>query len=431
MTGLEPMQRFQLDWQFKSLPPGGEGAWSDDIASRRWNVLQQDLLLPAAVLKDSALRHNSQWMRRFLELTGAKLSPHGKTSMSPELFAMQFADGAWGMTAATAAHIRIYRELGIKRIFLANQLVGRQNIAYVLDELRRDPGFEFYCIVDSIAAADLLDDAIHAAPIGRRLNVLIELGIVGGRSGLRADGDALRVAEAVAASRHLSLSGIEAFEGIVQGKPTNESEPLIQDLIERMVAVAEACDSADLFAKGEVLLTAGGSSFFDICAKILKSARLKRAPQVILRSGCYLTHDSGFYNRLIRRMSDRSPELRDLGSSLRPALEVWAVVHSRPEPTRVIAGFGKRDISFDVELPQPETWLRPGSEIPARLDEAHRVIRLDDQHAYIDVPANSPLLVGDLMSFGISHPCTTFDRWRAIFRVDDCYNVTGVIRTLF
>src|SRR5262245_35807272 len=190
------MARFQLDWQFKSLPPGAEGIWSDEIASRRWNVLKQDLLLPAAVLKDSALKHNSEWMRRFLELTGSKLCPHGKTSMSPELFEMQFADGAWGMTAATAAHIRIYRQLGIKRIFLANQLVGRENIAYVLGELRRDPAFSFYCIVDSVAAVTLLDDAVAAAPIGRRLNVLVELGLPGGRSGVRSDADALGVAKA-------------------------------------------------------------------------------------------------------------------------------------------------------------------------------------------------------------------------------------------
>src|SRR5262249_50127958 len=131
------MKPYQLDWQFKSLPPGAEGISSAEIAGKHWNVLSQDLFLPAAVVKDSALKHNSESIRRFLELTGTKLSPHGKTSMSPELFAMQFADGAWGMTAATAAHIRIYRELGIDRIFLANQLVGRQNIAYVLGEIRR------------------------------------------------------------------------------------------------------------------------------------------------------------------------------------------------------------------------------------------------------------------------------------------------------
>lgn len=209
---------FQLDWQFKSLPPEADGVWSNEVANRRWNVLRQDLMFPVAVLKDSALRRNSDWMRRFLDLTGTKLCPHGKTSMSPELFAMQFADGAWGMTAGTAAHVRIYRQLGINRILLANQLVGRQNLAYVLGELRRDPQFDFYCLVDSTDAVAALDDAIEVAPIGRRLQVLLELGIAGGRSGVRANADAGKIAEAVSASRHLSLRGIEAFEGIIQGK---------------------------------------------------------------------------------------------------------------------------------------------------------------------------------------------------------------------
>lgn len=196
--------------------------------------------------------------------------------------------------------------------------------------------------------------------------------------------------------------------------------------------MAESCEQAGLFGAGDILVSAGGSSFFDVCAAVLKTTRLSRAAQVVLRSGCYLTHDSGFYERLIRRMSERSPQLRDLGPGLMAALEVWAVVHARPESGRVIAGLGKRDISFDVELPQPETWLRPGGAAKAaRLDGAHHVVRLDDQHAYVDVPADSPLRVGDLLSFGLSHPCTTFDRWRAIFRVDDEYNVTGVVRTFF
>jgi D-serine dehydratase len=388
-------------------------------------------MFPVALLKDSALRHNSDWMRRFLALTGAKLAPHGKTSMSPELFAMQLADGAWGMTAATVAHVRMYRHFGISRILLANQLVGRENIAYVLDALRRDRAFEFYCLVDSQSSVATLDAAIDASPLGRRLQVLLELGVEGGRTGARSDDTALHVARAVASSRHLALRGVESFEGIVQGRPSGESEPVVGELVGRMTSVAAECDRAGLFGEGDILLSAGGSSFFDVCALVLGRAHLSRPVQVILRSGCYLTHDSSFYERLIQRMGERFPALRDLGPPLKPALEVWAVVHSRPEPTRVIAGLGKRDIGFDVELPVIEGWARAGANAPAPLGEGHTLVRLDDQHAYVDVPARSPLQVGDLVSFGISHPCATFDRWRALFRVDDRYNVTGVVRTFF
>jgi D-serine dehydratase len=58
-------------------------------------------------------------------------------------------------------------------------------------------------------------------------------------------------------------------------------------------------------------------------------------------------------------------------------------------------------------------------------------VRLDDQHAYLDVPPESPLQVGDLIAFGISHPCTTFDRWRALYLVDDALTVTGAVHTFF
>jgi len=61
----------------------------------------------------------------------------------------------------------------------------------------------------------------------------------------------------------------------------------------------------------------------------------------------------------------------------------------------------------------------------------HRVVRLDDQHAYLDIPADSPLQPGDMVAFGVSHPCTTFDKWQALYLVDDGLRVTGAIRTFF
>ena len=47
------------------------------------------------------------------------------------------------------------------------------------------------------------------------------------------------------------------------------------------------------------------------------------------------------------------------------------------------------------------------------------------------VPASAPFRVGDMVACGISHPCTTFDKWRLLFIVDDDYTVTSAIRTFF
>lgn len=419
-----------LDWRIKGLPAAWHGD-AADLAGAGLSVLNEDLMLPAAVLRRSALQHNSRWMQRFTALTGTQIAPHGKTTMSPELFAMQMADGAWGITAATAGHVRAYRAFGIGRIFMANQLVGRANIAYVAGELRTDPDFDFYCLVDSMHAIDLLEAGLAASPPGRRLQVLIELGLSGGRTGFRDDAAALAAAERIAASPYVCLRGIEAFEGVVQRLEPTERDAKVDALLQRIVRLGEHCHDSGLFT-GEPMLSAGGSSLFDRVAETFGAARKERPFFVLLRSGCYLIHDSHFYKQLIDQLETRSPIAASLGEGLRPALEVWAYVHSRPEPTRVIAGLGKRDIGEDVARPTPLAWARPGANAaPLPLDEAHRVVRLDDQHAYLDVPAESSLQPGDLIGFGISHPCTTFDKWKLLYIVDDALVVTGSVRTYF
>lgn len=424
-----------IDWRSKGLPTEAGEVSRETIATQGWRLTREDLMLPVAVLRQSALTHNSDWMRRFTALTGVNIAPHGKTTMSRELFALQMADGAWGMTAATVGHVRIYREFGIRRILLANQLLGRQAIAYVARELKRDPAFDFYCLVDSPESVDLLEAALADERPGRLLQVLIELGYPGGRAGLRDDGEALALAQRIAASRFLSLRGIEGFEGIVQGQQGDEA--LVEWLLDRIHRLGDAVATQGLF-DGRPILSAGGSSFFDLVADRLAGGAHSRAFEVVLRSGCYLVHDSHFYRDMITRLIARSPVAslgnglgNGLGSGLRAALEVWAYVHSRPEPTRLIAGLGKRDTSDDVAAPTPIAWCRPGHGDAVEPLSGHEVVRLDDQHAYLDVPADSPLRPGDMIAFGISHPCTTFDKWRTLFVVDDALQVVDAIETNF
>ena len=411
-------------WRKKGMPAWQAPVSREDLAACGWRVTRDELMLPVAVLRKSALLHNSDWMRRFTALTGVRIAPHGKTSMSPELFAMQMADGAWGMTAATPGHVRIYREFGLTRIILANQLVGRQAIAYVAGELARDPEFDFYCLVDSARGIDLLEAGLAETPAGRPLQLLIELGYAGGRSGVRDDAEALALARRIAASPLLSLRGIEAFEGIVQGHDGDEAR--VGGLLHRIRSLGEAALDEGLF-DGRPLLSAGGSSFFDLVADNLSAP----AFDVVLRSGCYLVHDSRFYRDLIERLTIRSPAAASLGDGLRPALEIWAHVLSRPEPTRLVAGMGKRDAGNDVAPPTPLGWCRPELGEAVHPLRGHEVVRLDDQHAYLDVPADSPLQPGDMISFGISHPCTTFDKWRTLFVVDDELTVVDAVTTWF
>ncbi len=422
-----------VDDTIKGIPGGVRSLHVADIASRNWNLLAEDLPLPLAVLKQSALDHNSAWMRQFLDLSGAVLAPHGKTSMSPQLFRHQIDDGAWGITLATAAQVQVARRFGIGRILLANQLVGKQAIRYVVDELRDDPDFDFYCLVDSVDNVETLAAVVGASELDRPLQVLIEGGIAGRRTGCRSLEDAMLVARRVKAlGPHLCLRGVEGFEGVISAPDHQETVRRVSDFVDFLVAIAHNCAADDLFAAGPVILSAGGSAYFDIVVRRFADAALGRETLLVIRSGCYLTHDSVMYKNFMSDLLARSPEARDLGAPPQAALEIWAYVQSRPEPGRAIATIGKRDCSYDRGLPKPFAWYRPGNACaPQPIGEGHVCVEVNDQHAFIDLPADSALRVGDMVGFGISHPCLTFDKWQLIPVVDDDYTVVSAVRTFF
>jgi D-serine deaminase-like pyridoxal phosphate-dependent protein len=407
----------RIDWRFKSFPTEPPTTIRQ-VAERGWNVLGGDFLMPVMVLKQSALRHNIDTMAALCERYGASIAPHGKTSMSPQLTQMQLDAGAWGVTAATTSQVRVWRAFGAPRVLLANELVEPGSIRWLAEELRRDPDFDFYCLVDSMACVRLLETTLEKARAGRPVQVLLELGIAGGRTGCRTRGEARQVAEEVARSRHLALAGVEGFEGI------RDQLSEVDEFLDEMRAVVNELDQAGLFGDAaEVLVTAGGSAFPDRVIPAFDG--LPRPVHVVLRSGCYLTHDAAHYKHLSPfggRLAGTDP--------LEEALEVWGVVLSLPEPGLALLGFGRRDVPYDLELPLPRFVkshgqglrpLRPGASIAA----------LNDQHAYMKLPAEEDLAVGDFVGCGVSHPCTAFDKWRLLPVVDDGYKVIDAVLTYF
>lgn len=431
---LNEIEESIIDDRFKGIPGGVAPFPLRRIGGQGWNVLRGDMPLPLAVLKHQVLEHNSRWMRRFLQLTGAAISPHGKTTMSPQLYARQLDDGAWGITLATVSQVQIARRFGLRRILLANQLLGPAAIDYIAGELAADRQFEFLCLVDSVAGVRALTERLQQQRLPRPLEVLIEGGIAGQRCGCRTVEQALEVARAVQqAEPVLRLRGVEGFEGSVAADTLEEKEEQVRHFLSFLVQIAEACSREQLWAAdGPVILSAGGSAYYDMVVNVLQQVRLDREFRVIIRSGCYLTHDSGMYERLQERLLDRSEVARSLGPSLEAALEVWSYVQSRPEPSRVVLTMGKRDCSFDVSMPRPMLWYRPGHhDKPQRLDLPSSAVRLNDQHAMLDVDSSLPLAIGDMVACGVSHPCTTFDRWQLIPVVDEQYNIISAVRTFF
>ncbi len=430
---LPEIDRWVVDETVKGFPGGEQPRTLGEIGRAGWNVLRGDLPFPVAVLKASAIERNRAWIRRFLETTGTALAPHGKTTMSPQLFHAQIDDGAWGLTCATVSQLQVYRHFGIDRVLIANQVVGRRNVGYLLDELLRDPKFEPYVLVDTVPAVELLAVAARTRNIPRALRVLVEVGAPGVRTGARTLEDAGRVIGAIEdAAPWLALHGVECYEGLFSGD-ADRIQARIATMLELHIAAARlASNSPSSGDANPFLLSAGGSAFFDIVAEGLANANLGRPTLTVLRSGCYITQDHLHYANAFERLCARTPLGKGLGPGLVPALEVWGCVQSRPEPTLAYVTGGKRDLSYDFHLPTPVAWYRPAlHSAPQSMPIEHGAVAINDQHTHLAVPADSPLEVADLVCLGISHPCTTFDKWQLIYVVDDDYRVIDAIRTYF
>ncbi|GHE86558.1 amino acid deaminase [Amycolatopsis deserti] len=414
----------RLDWRFKSLPADLWGSTLAEAAARRPGLFTGGFVGPVVVLEADALEHNLRTMADWCARAGVQLAPHGKTTMAPQLFARQAEHGAWGITAANASQLRIYRAFGVSRILLANQLVDPAALRWLGAELDAHPEFEFSCWIDSVASVELMTEALRGT--GRQVDVLVELGGDGGRTGARDLDTALEVAEAAHASPALRLAGTGGYEGALAHDPSPASRHTVGTYLGRLRELTLAIARRGLFTGlDQVIVTAGGSAYFDQVAAAL-TADWDGLPVVpVLRSGAYLTHDDGFY----RGISPLGEQPRIAGTPrFRSALRAWAQVTSRPTDDLALLTLGKRDASFDEGLPEPQWHRRPGE--PATQLTGHTVTALNDQHAFVALPPDSPLRVGDWVGLGLSHPCTVFDKW-PLLPVVDGDTVVDFVRTYF
>ncbi|MBO9513687.1 MAG: amino acid deaminase [Variovorax sp.] len=421
-------EAFILDHRCKSYPQGSPPRSPAEIGGNGWNVLADDMAYPLAVLRRSALAHNIAWMQAYAERKGVVLAPHGKTTMSPELFALQLAAGAWGLTFASVFQLAVGVEAGACRAIIANQVVCDADLDGLDVLLASRSDLRVWFLVDSLAQLSLIEDWARRRRSPRRFDVLLEIGIPGQRTGCRTASEALALAAAISRSPCVQLGGIECYEGGLARCDSEHDAREVTALVERVLEVARQCDRGGFLGDEELILSAGGSSVFDLVIPLLRGEGLSRPVRGVLRSGCYVTHDNGQYARFLKALERRE----GLGSSLQPALEVWCMVQSVPEPGLALLTCGRRDISFDIEMPIPVRHAPRGARAAAEAPAGWKISALNDQHAYLRFdPAAQPPRVGDRVALGISHPCTTFDKWRWMALVDDDLSVTGAITTRF
>ena len=431
----------RIDASWKGYPSWAPDMLATDIGQQGWNVLQPDWPLPSAVLNRSALQHNLGWMQRLVSEAGVELAPHGKTTLSPELFRAQLDAGAWGITFANVSQLAMgVREAGVRRALIANQVLLAHDLAWLARLKDTHSELQAPFLLDSLAQLRTIEAFAQQSP-GSPFDVLIEVGLPGGRTGCRSHEEAMALAREAHASTAVRLVGLECYEGLWATGESPADTDMVNSLFQRVLALSQQCDAEKLFDSFEVLVSGGGSAVFDLVAPHLR-LNLHRPVRGLLRSGCYITHDHGFYKRLVGLVDHRmalqpgsAGAPWGCGNGLQAALQVWTAVQSCPEPGLVILNAGKRDLSFDMGLPIPVAWCPEESRQVQATPDEWLIKGLNDQHAYLDLgsrPGPKPALKpGDRVALGISHPCTTFDKWRWMPVVNDKLDVVDAITTRF
>ncbi|MCD2464716.1 alanine racemase [Streptomyces sp. MBT42] len=414
----------RVDHRFKALPPDAEGLTVGELAAQRRNLFTGGFTTPVLALSAESVEHNLRLLETYAERHGLAFAPHGKTSMAPQLFDRQLTHGAWGITAALPHQARVYRAHGIARIFLANEVVDPVALRWVAGELDADPDFRFLCYVDSVRGVELMDGALRAAGATRPVDVVVELAAgATGRTGVRTEAECAAVADAVADAPTLRLVGVAGYEGTMPGADGER----VRAWLHRLVGLAADFDKAGRFdpSIGEIVVSAGGSEWFDAVADVFAEIPGLSLPVLkLLRSGAYVSHDDGQYRE--RTPFNRVPE----EGALEPAFRLWSQVVSRPTPEQAFTNAGKRDAAHDLHLPEAQV-VRDARTGEIRPADGLTVTGLSDQHAWVRTEEGADLEVGDWLGMGLSHPCTIFDKWQLIPLVEADGTVVDYIRTFF
>lgn len=398
-----------IEDKFKGFPIDSYGKTLEQFLATKPNLFTANFQFPIMVLKEAAIKNNIAQMMSFCNSVDAQLAPHVKTTMSPQLAQMQVAAGATALTVANFWQGRIFLKHGFKNLIIANEVLDPTAIAEIA-KINKQKQAEIIFYVDSILALEIIQK--HTPSEGEQ-NLFIEIGTENGRGGVRELSLVEQLAQRISADKRLNLIGVTGFEGAVPDAARGRrGEKKISKFCQKIVAAAEL--AYPYRSDHPFVISAGGSAYFDIVARELN--KFEKPRRLLLRSGGYITHDHKYYEEIYPFAStDRS---------FQPAIEVWAQVISKPEKDFGVLNLGKRDIGNDLHNPIPI------KSYDGQVKSFSAVIeKLNDQHGYLR--GKQEFSLAQLIGLGISHPCTTFDKWGLIPLVNDDYDLIDCLQTFF
>jgi D-serine deaminase-like pyridoxal phosphate-dependent protein len=226
-----------------------------------------------------------------------------------------------------------------------------------------------------------------------QVGVLVDLNVGQGRCGVEPGQAGVRLAQHAAQSTGIVLRGVMGYEGHLQPiRDRGERESRTRQAMAGLVATAQLIRDAGLPCE---IVSAGGTGTYDI------SGRIEGITEI--QAGSYALMDTDY---------------TDVGVPFEPAFWLLGTVVSRPSRERCVADCGHKSTTKDHGNPA------------LRGIAGASVTSLNDEHATIALPPDSPIAIGDLVELLPSHTDPTVNLHDVFYvvegdRVIDIWPIAG------
>lgn len=321
---------------------------------------------PALWVDLDRLESNIQRLADHFRQAGVQWRPHTKGVKTPAIAHKLLDAGAIGVTCAKLGEAEVMAAAGIKDILVANQIVGPQKIARLVN-LRRHADVKV--IVDNLENVTEIGAAASAK--GVAIGVLVEINVGMERAGVPPGEPAVALAKQIAATPGVIFQGLQTWEGhtLTLTNP-EEKRRGIEESIARFTATAQLCRAQGLPVE---IISAGGSGTYQITPFLPGVTEIEAGGAIY----CDMTY-------------------QEWGVTLEPALFVQSIVTSRPTPTRIICDAGFKTLPRGFAPPKP-----------VGIDQV-KSVALSAEHGIINLNSpNTALKVGDVFDLVVGYSDAT------------------------
>jgi len=345
------------------------------------NWIDLEVATPGLVVDLAVLDRNLDEMAGIAAGAGVELYPHAKTHRMAEIGRRQIARGAHGLCVAKLGEAEAFAAAGVKRLFVANPIVGPQKAARALALSRR---VDLLLATDSADAARSIGPTFAAAGATARVMLAIDSGL--GREGV-SPAQAPDIAAAVSAVPGIELVGIYTHEGTTySAKDGPDLTGKAQAAARLMVGVAES-----IRARGIALpIVSLGAS-----ASAREVAHVPGVTQI--RPGIYAFNDVG-------QIALGNATLETT------AIRVIATVVSHPEPGRACIDAGSKSLSTDLVPASAHRDEYPGMGLLVNAP-GWIIERMSEEHGWLrwhGTGEPTALPVGTRLEIVPNHVCMAF-----------------------